>query len=159
MTSKLNMNSKQSPAAAASNSTAKFGRLGPNQLSMFQHPDAPNLKIRFKSANFYCQLPININNQSTVNKKYLADLTFLYFSETEKTSLRSPRPTRPTPGKMDSLFPPRDVSKSRSLSPAPSRPRPPTLPTGHLGPGCVETGHTDQFLIISCFICNMILWK
>ena len=76
VTSKLNMNSKQSPAAAASNSTAKFGRLGPNQLSMFQHPDAPNLKIRFKSANFYCQLPININNQSTVNNKYLADLIF-----------------------------------------------------------------------------------
>ena len=69
VTSKLSMNSKQSDAAA-SNSTAKFGRLMPNQLSKFQHPDAPNLKIRFKSANIYCQLPIKFNNQSTFFIKY-----------------------------------------------------------------------------------------
>ena len=56
--------------------------------------------------------------------------------DSEKTtSLRSPRPTRPPGGpsggvKMDSLFVPRDVSKSRSLSPAPNRSRPPQLPTG-----------------------------
>merc|ERR550532_2838460 len=47
-----------------------------------------------------------------------------------RTSLRSPKPTRPVSNRMDYLFPPRDVSKSRSLSP--SRPsKPPQLPTGH----------------------------
>lgn len=89
------MNSKQSGEAP------KFGKLMPNQLSMFQHPDAPNLRIS--------------DNDGVKHSV---------------ASLRSPKPTRPVSGKTDSLFPPRDVSKARSLSPAPSRPRPPQLPTG-----------------------------
>jgi hypothetical protein len=99
------MNSKE----ADDGKKPKFGKLMPNQLTVFQHPDAPFLKI-------------SINSTPTKSKDERA---------TARTSLRTPRPTTPTPdikSKNGSLFPPRDLSKSRSLSPA--RNRPPQLPTG-----------------------------
>ena len=56
-------------------------------------------------------------------------------------SLRSPRPTRPAAASLQPGG--RDTAKCRSLSPAPSRPRPPQLPAGPAAAhkkSCVESG-------------------
>ena len=101
------MNSKE----ATEGKKPKYGKLQPNQLTVFQHPDAPFLKISINST------PTNAKDERA----------------TVRTSLRTPRPTTPT--KAGGLCPPRDLSKSRSLSPA--RNRPPQLPTG-------QTGNTEK---------------
>lgn len=56
------MNSKH----VADGEGPKFGKLMPNQLSKFQHPDAPNLKIRLQSRIIHKMTFIHDNNSTEI---------------------------------------------------------------------------------------------